>query len=62
MAFILCLALWLSNGMGGLHVTSLLQVALESRELSQAEKFCKAEQIHKMTLKIVLDEQSCHFE
>ena len=23
---------------------------------------CKAEQIHKMTLTIVLDEQSCHFE
>ena len=26
------------------------------------ENNCKGEQIHKMTLEIVLDEQSCHFE
>ena len=41
----------------------LLQV--ESLDFCQAEKekiACKAEDIHKMTLKIVFDEQSPHFE
>ena len=48
--------------------SSLLQLAPGLRDSSQAEKritamyLCKAEQIHKMKLKIVLDEQSCHFE
>ena len=45
--------------------SSLLQLAPGSRDLYQAEKrqlFCKDEKIHKMTLKIVLDEKSCHFE
>jgi hypothetical protein len=45
--------------------SSLLQLAPGSHDLSQAEKIItiiKAEQIHKMTLKIVLDEQSHHFE
>ena len=41
---------------------NLLQLALGSCDLSQADKsvtICKAEQIQKMTPKIVLDEQSC---
>ena len=41
--------------------TSLLQLAPGSRDLSQAEKIItiyKAEQIHKIRVKIVLDEQS----
>ena len=45
--------------------TNLLPLAPGSLDLSQAKKriiVCKAEQIHKLTLKIVLDEQSCHFE
>ena len=47
--------------------SSLLQLAPGSRDLSQTEKrinvlTCKAEQIRKMTLKIVLDNQSCRFE
>ena len=46
--------------------STLLQLSPRSRDLSQAEKktivmLCKAEQIHKMTLNFVLDEQSCHF-
>ena len=51
---------------GGIHVFQFVQeLALGSRGLSQAsceENNCKAEQIHKMTLEIVLDEQNCHFE
>ena len=44
--------------------SSWLQLAHVSRDLLQAEKinkhcYVKAGQIHKMTLKIVLDEQSC---
>ena len=46
--------------------SSLLELAPGLRDLSQAEKkitvICKAEQIKKLTLKIVLDEQSCQFE
>ena len=44
--------------------SSLLQLAPRTRDLSQAEKIIIAEQIKKkhVTLKIVLDEQSCHFE
>ena len=47
--------------------STLLQLSPRSRDLSQAEKktivmLCKAEQIHKMTLKIILDEQNSHFE
>ena len=37
--------------------SSLFQLALGSRDLSQAEK-----KITKMTPEIVLDEQSCHFD
>ena len=45
--------------------SSLLHLAPKSHDLSHAEKritVVKAEQIRKITLKIVLDEQSCHFE
>ena len=45
--------------------SSLLQLSSGSRDLSQAEKIitvkCKAEQIRKMTLKLVLNYKS-HFE
>jgi hypothetical protein len=44
--------------------SNLLPLAPGSCDLSQAEKklFCKAEQIQKMTLKIVMDEQNCYFQ
>ena len=45
--------------------SSLLQLNVGSRDLSQVRikgMLCQAEQIKKITLKIVLDEQSCHFE
>ena len=41
--------------------SSSLELAPGSRDLSQAEKRITIEQIKKITLKIVLDEQSCHF-
>ena len=45
--------------------SDLLQLAPGSHDLSQDENKLtvkyKAKQIHKSTLKIVLDEQSCHF-
>ena len=46
--------------------SSLLQLALRSRDQTQSENTKTVQQIHKMTLKIVLDEQnlrenSCHF-
>ena len=44
---------------------NLLHLAPKSHDLSQGEKritVMKAEQIKKITLKIVFDEQSCHFE
>ena len=47
--------------------SSWLQLACGSRDLSKAENrsfwyVCRAEKKKKMIIKIVLDEQSCHFE
>ena len=41
--------------------SSLVQFSPGSRDLSQAEKRITVEQIQKITLKIILDGQSCHF-